>query len=68
MAEKSVTETLAALEQAADRIGRQTTTLEEVLTLFEAGMKDVAVLREILDSTEQKIEIYGEKEQTREDL
>ncbi|MBQ6622493.1 MAG: exodeoxyribonuclease VII small subunit [Mogibacterium sp.] len=68
MAEKSVTETLAALEQAADRIGRQTTTLEEALTLFEAGMKDVAVLREILDSTEQKIEIYGEKEQTREDL
>ena len=68
MAEKSVTETLAALEQAADRIGRQTTTLEEALTLFEAGMKDVAVLREIQDSTEQKIEIYGEKEQTREDL
>ncbi len=61
MAEKTFTEALKNLQNAASEIGKQATTLEESLRLFDEGMKEAAYCKEILDSAEQKIEIY-EKE------
>ena len=61
MAEKTFTEALKNLQDAASEIGKQATTLEESLRLFDEGMKEAAYCKEILDSAEQKIEIY-EKE------
>jgi len=62
MAEKTFTESLQKLQNAASEIGRQTTTLEDSLRLFEEGMKEAAYCREILDSAEQKIQIYEDGE------
>ena len=61
MAEKTFTEALKNLQNAASEIGKQATTLEESLRLFDEGMKEAAYCKEILDSAEQKIEVY-EKE------
>lgn len=58
MAEKTFTEALAKLQQAAVDIGKQATTLEESLKLFEEGMKEADFCKEILDSAEQHITIY----------
>ena len=58
MAEKTFTEALKNLQNAASEIGKQATTLEESLRLFDEGMKEAAYCKEILDSAEQKIEIY----------
>ena len=68
MAERTFTETLADLERAAERIGRQTTSLEEAMELFESGMKDAAALQEILAGAEQKVAIYDKKESSLEEL
>lgn len=62
MAEKTFTESLQKLQNAASEIGRQTTTLEDSLRLFEEGMKEAAHCKEILDSAEQKIQIYEDGE------
>ncbi len=61
MAEKTFTEALKNLQDAAADIGRQATTLEDSLKLFEEGMKEAEYCKSILDSAEQKIQIY-EKE------
>jgi len=61
MAEKTFTEALKNLQNAAAEIGRQATTLEDSLRLFDEGMKEAAYCKDILDSAEQKIQIY-EKE------
>lgn len=61
MADKTFTESLKNLQNAAGEIGKQATTLEDSLKLFEEGMKEAEYCREILDSAEQKIQIY-EKE------
>ena len=58
MAEKTFTEALKSLQDAASEIGRQTTTLEESLRLFDEGMKEADYCRKILGSAEQKIQIY----------
>ncbi len=58
MADKSFTEALADLQKAAAEIGKQATTLEDSLKLFEAGMKEAEYCREILESAEQKIQLY----------
>ena len=58
MAEKTFTESLRKLQDAAGEIGRQATTLEDSLRLFEEGMKEAEYCREILDSAEQRISIY----------
>ena len=58
---KSFTESLQKLQNAASEIGKQATTLEDSLRLFEEGMKEAEYCQEILDSAEQKIMIY-EKE------
>ena len=61
MAEKTFTESMKKLQEAAAEIGKQATSLEDSLRLFEEGMKEAEYCREILDSAEQKIQIY-EKE------
>ena len=65
MAEKTFTESMKKLQEAAAEIGKQATTLEDSLKLFEEGMKEADHCREILDSAEQKIQIY-EKEALRD--
>lgn len=58
MAQKTFTESMKKLQDAAAEIGKQATTLEDSLRLFEEGMKEAEYCREILDSAEQKIQIY----------
>jgi len=58
MSDKTFTSSMQALQNAAAEIGRQATTLEESLRLFDEGMKEAEYCREILDKAEQKILIY----------
>lgn len=58
MAEKTFTESLQALQYAASEIGKQTTSLEESLRLFDAGMKEAKYCKEILDGAEQQILLF----------
>ena len=58
MAEKSFTEALRDLQNAAAEIGKQATTLEDSLKLFETGMKVAEFCKEILDKADQKITVY----------
>lgn len=58
MSDKTFTEALTNLQNAASDIGKQATTLEESLKLFDKGMKEAEYCKEILDSAAQKIEIY----------
>lgn len=61
MADKTFTESLKSLQDAASEISKQATTLEDSLRLFDEGMKEAAYCKDILDNAEQKIQIY-EKE------
>lgn len=58
MADKTFTESLKELQNAATEIGRQATTLEDSIRLFEQGMKEAEYCRKVLDDAEQKIRIY----------
>ncbi len=58
MSDKTFSEALARLQNAAQDIGKQATTLEDSLKLFDEGMKEAEYCKEILDSASQKIEIY----------
>ena len=58
MSEKSFTESLAALQKAASEIGKQATSIEDSLKLFDDGMKEAEFCTKILDDAEQKIQIY----------
>ena len=58
MAEKTFTEALKDLQDAAARIGMQATTLEDSLKLFDEGMKEAEYCKSILESAEQKIQLY----------
>lgn len=58
MGDKSFTESLEKLQKAANEIGKQSTSLEESLRLFEEGMKEAENCQKILDSAEQKIQIF----------
>ena len=62
MSEKTFTESLKNLQNAASEIGRQATTLEDSLKLFEEGMKEAEYCTKILDSAEQSIKIYDNGE------
>lgn len=61
MADKTFTQALTDLQNAASEIGRQATTLEDSLKLFEQGMKEAEFCREILDKADQKITIYEQE-------
>ena len=58
MSEKTFTESMQALQEAAAEIGKQATALEDALKLFDEGMKEAQNCREILDRAEQKILLY----------
>ncbi len=62
MAEKTFTESLDKLHKAASEIGKQTTSLEESLRLFDEGMKEAEFCKSILDSAAQKIQLYEDGE------
>lgn len=57
MGDKSFTESLEKLQKAASEIGKQSTSLEDSMRLFEEGMKEAENCRKILDSAEQKIQM-----------
>lgn len=59
--ERSFTEALESLEKAAQIIGRQETSLEDALKLFEQGMKDAEYCNKVLEEAKQQIEIYKEE-------
>ena len=56
--EKTFTESLKKLQDAAGEISRQATSLEDSLRLFEEGMKEAEYCKGILESAEQKILVY----------
>ena len=58
MSEKTFTESMQALQNAASEIGKQATTLEDSLRLFDEGMKEAEYCKDILEKAEQKIMIY----------
>lgn len=58
MADKTFTESLQALRKAASEIGKQTTSLEDSLRLFDEGIKEAEYCREILDNAEQRIMLF----------
>lgn len=58
MSDKTFTEALKNLQNAASEIGKQATTLEESLKLFEAGMEEAEFCKEVLDKAEQKITVF----------
>ena len=62
MADKTFTQALNDLQNAASEIGRQATTLEDSLRLFEQGMKEAEFCREILDKADQKITVYEQED------
>ncbi len=61
MADKTFTQALNELQNAASEIGRQATTLEDSLRLFEQGIKEAEFCKEILDKADQKITVYEEE-------
>ncbi len=61
MADKTFTQALNDLLNAASEIGRQATTLEDSLKLFEQGMKEAEFCKEILDKADQKITVYEQE-------
>ena len=61
MADKTFTQALNDLQNAASEIGKQATTLEDSLKLFEQGMKEAEFCKEILDKADQKITVYEQE-------
>ena len=61
MADKTFTQALNDLQNAASELGRQATTLEDSLKLFEQGMKEAEFCKEILDKADQKITVYEQE-------
>lgn len=64
MADRTFTESLQVLQNAASEIGKQTTSLEDSLRLFDEGMKEAEYCKEILDSAEQRIVLFENGELT----
>lgn len=55
MSDKTFTESLNNLQNAASEIGKQATSLEDSLKLFEEGIKEAEFCKKILDEADQKI-------------
>ena len=64
MADRTFTESLQVLQNAASEIGKQTTSLEDSLRLFDEGMKEAEYCKEILDNAEQRIMLFENGELT----
>ena len=61
--EKSFSQSLRALQDAAEKIGQPATSLEDALKLFDEGIQESEYLNEILKNAEQKIEVFEKSEQ-----
>lgn len=61
MADKTFTQALSDLQNAASEIGKQATTLEDSLKLFEQGMREAEFCKDILDKADQKITVYEQE-------
>ncbi|MBR2674553.1 MAG: exodeoxyribonuclease VII small subunit [Mogibacterium sp.] len=59
---KTFSESLKKLQESAAEIGKQTTSLEDSLRLFDEGMKEAEYCKEILESAEQRIQLYEDGE------
>lgn len=62
MEEKSFTESLTRLQNAAAEISKQATGLEDALKLFEEGMQEAEYCKKVLDEASQKIKVYEDGE------
>ncbi len=62
--EKSFSQSLRALQDAAEKIGQPATSLEDALKLFDEGIQESEYLNEILKNAEQKIEVFEKSEQS----
>lgn len=56
--DKTFLESLEILKNNANEIGKQSTSLEDSLKLFDEGMKEAKFCEDVLNNAEQKIEIY----------
>ena len=61
MAEKTFTEALSNLQNTANEISKQATSLEDSIKLFESGLEDAKFCKKILEEAEQKISIYNKE-------
>jgi exodeoxyribonuclease VII small subunit len=62
--EKSFSQSLRALQDAAEKIGQPATSLEDALKLFDEGIQESEYLNEVLKNAEQKIEVFEKSEQS----
>lgn len=58
--EKTFTQALTGLRQAAAEISRPSVTLEEAMELYRKGMKEAEFCSIMLDKAEQQIEVFDE--------
>lgn len=59
-ADKTFTQALTGLRQAAAEISRPSVTLEEAMELYRKGMKEAEFCSAMLDKAEQQIEVFDE--------
>ena len=59
--EKTFTEALNNLQNAANEISKQSISLEDSIKLYEEGIKEAKFCQQILDEAEQKITTFGKE-------
>jgi exodeoxyribonuclease VII small subunit len=59
--EKTFTEALNNLQNAANEISKQSISLEDSIKLYEEGIKEARFCQQILDEAEQKITTFGKE-------
>ena len=59
--EKTFTEALNNLQNAANEISKQSINLEDSIKLYEEGIKEARFCQQILDEAEQKITTFGKE-------
>lgn len=59
--EKTFTEALSNLQNAANEISKQSISLEDSIKLYEEGIKEARFCQQILDEAEQKITTFGKE-------
>ncbi len=62
MSDKTFSESLRILQDAAEKIGQPATSLEEAFDLFDKGIRESEYMNEILKKAEQQIQIYQEED------
>ena len=59
--ERTFTEALNNLQNAANEISKQSISLEDSIKLYEEGIKEAKFCQQILDEAEQKITTFGKE-------